>query len=373
MKTKENALGIKDERGKKPNQKLKPYLVLQILMRKTDENHIMSATEIVADLGNLGIEAERRSIYSDIAEINKALYALEQGCTIDEAAEDLENPDFKEEKFIVYKELNRKTKGFCVSRRKYDLLDLRLLAECAYSTRFLTESQSRHLINDVICEYVSDYQRESIIHDAFLTDRTKTENKAILRNLETINYAMRYGTATAPHKPEKIKVVYVKSTMKKEGIRSREKTIVLTPYALMINEGYYYLLAYQGKKIGTWRIDRMKEVTLTGIPRDCDERFSSFNLAEYSRCNFGMTVNTKRVRVSLICADKILDTVLDRLGTNGVYYGWVDEKHFRCDAVVEMSHQFYGWVCGLGEDIKIATAEIAERYAQFLSRVQAMY
>lgn len=58
------------------------------------------------------IDAERRSIYTDIAEINKALYMLDQGCTIDEAEADLSDPDFEEDKVIAYKELGRKEKSF---------------------------------------------------------------------------------------------------------------------------------------------------------------------------------------------------------------------------------------------------------------------
>ena len=50
-------------RGKKPNQKLKPYLVLQFLLRETDENNVKKADEIVAYLNEIGIDAERRSIY----------------------------------------------------------------------------------------------------------------------------------------------------------------------------------------------------------------------------------------------------------------------------------------------------------------------
>ena len=95
--------------GKKPNQKLKPYLVLQILMENTDENHIMSAADIVAALDEMGIYAERRSIYTDIEEINKALYMQDQGCTIQEAAEVLDDPEEgKEARFVAYQELGRK-------------------------------------------------------------------------------------------------------------------------------------------------------------------------------------------------------------------------------------------------------------------------
>ena len=47
--------------GKKFNQKLRPYLVLQILMRETDEDHLMDAFQICDALEELGIDAERRS------------------------------------------------------------------------------------------------------------------------------------------------------------------------------------------------------------------------------------------------------------------------------------------------------------------------
>ncbi len=359
--------------GKRPNQKLKPYLVLQILMEHTDEEHVLCAAEIVDYLDEMGIYAERRSIYTDIDEINKALYMQEQGCTIQEAADYLSKPEYKEEAIIAYKDLSKKERGFYVQRRKFDLLDLRLLAECAYSSRFLTQGQSDHLIDDVICGYASKHQRERIKHDAFLTDRVKTANKAVIRNIDAINAAMRHGNRNNPHEPEKVRIVYEKRIMKEEGIRTSQKTLTISPYHLMINDGYYYLLGYQGKRLGAWRVDRMKEVTPTGEPRDCDEEFAALDLSNYAQCNFGMMVNTKKVRVKLICDKNLLDTMIDRFGTKGVFYNWIDEKHFSCEPIVEMNHQFYGWVCGLGESIKIDTPEIAERYAAFLDRVRGMY
>ena len=49
MKSKEGAktLGTNTS-GKRDHQKLKPYIILQILQRETDENHVMSAVEIDA-------------------------------------------------------------------------------------------------------------------------------------------------------------------------------------------------------------------------------------------------------------------------------------------------------------------------------------
>ena len=67
------------EHGRKQNQKLKPYLVLQYLMRETDENNVRTADDVVAYLDEFyNISAERRSIYEDIKAINSALLALEE-------------------------------------------------------------------------------------------------------------------------------------------------------------------------------------------------------------------------------------------------------------------------------------------------------
>lgn len=67
---------------------MKPYLVLQYLQANTDEAHSVSASEISGYLEEiLGINADRRSIYSDIDEINAVAWMLENDTDIDEAYE----------------------------------------------------------------------------------------------------------------------------------------------------------------------------------------------------------------------------------------------------------------------------------------------
>ena len=62
--------------GKQVNQKLKPYVVLQYLLKYSDENHAKSAADIIGYLENCGISAERRSIYRDIEDINRIMLML---------------------------------------------------------------------------------------------------------------------------------------------------------------------------------------------------------------------------------------------------------------------------------------------------------
>lgn len=340
-------------------------------MKNTDEQHTLSAYDIAAYLSDCGIDAERRSIYRDIDEINKVLYMLENACTIQEAEEVLDDPeDGEEERFIVY---DKSRKGFYVRQRKYDLNDIRLLAECVYATRFIEEKRAQKLI-EVICGLVSQSQAASIQHDVFLTDRVKTTNASLYYHVSTINEAMRHGTRENPHTPEKIHFFYQKHIIRGDGIHTTGKTITVSPFQLMINDGNYYLLAYQGKRLGAYRVDRMKTVTLTGEPRDCEEEFDALDLQDYARRTFGMMLNTKKVRVTLLCKNHLLDTMLDRFGTRKITYMMEDDKHFSFDPEIEHCHQFYGWLCGFGDDVKIVAPDyVAEKYAAFLDKTRAVY
>jgi len=48
------------------NQKLKILYILKILLEQTDENHPLSTNDLIAALKHYDIEAERKSIYTDI-------------------------------------------------------------------------------------------------------------------------------------------------------------------------------------------------------------------------------------------------------------------------------------------------------------------
>ena len=64
--------------GKQTNQKLKPYVVLEYLLKYSDENNTKSAYDIIGYLEGCGISAERRSIYRDIEDINRIMLMLQE-------------------------------------------------------------------------------------------------------------------------------------------------------------------------------------------------------------------------------------------------------------------------------------------------------
>ena len=361
--------------GKKQNQKLKPYLVLQYLLKKTDENHVVSAENIVGYLQETcGIYAERRSIYRDIEEINKAMLVVEEEVDVHMAEDMLAESD--ELKLVVY---DKHRKGFYVRQRHYDLQDIRLLAESVYAAKFLSKGQADRLA-DVVCSFASEYQAEKIRHNAFLTDRVKTSNRAVLNSISTINEAMSKELDGIPHKPEKISFKYLKYSigdMSQQVERKQGKKYVVSPFKLLINDGNYYLLSFddEAQEMRTYRVDRMKGVERTGQPREGDEVFKEIDLKTYTKRVFSM-FGGREERVTILFANNLLDAVVDRFGNDKstVFYARHDDDHFTVTTQVEISNQFYGWVLGFGEDAKILRSEaVVEEFKAYLDKVRELY
>lgn len=362
------------QHGKKPNQKIKPYVVLQYLLRSTDENHVATAMDIVAYLEECAISAERRSIYRDIEEINRVALMLDEDCTIDEAAEMLEHDETDDLKLVVY---DKRQKGFYVRQRKFDLSDIRLLAECVYSAKFISQGQADRLA-EVVCEFVSEHQAEKIRHNAFLTDRVKTNNRQVLSNIATINEAMSRKIDGRPHTPEKISFQYLKysiTDMSKQVERRHGAKYIVSPFQLLINDGNYYLLAFddRSKAMRTYRVDRMKNVSLSGEPRAGEEAFQKIDLKTYTQRVFSMYGGEEKL-VQIRFINPLLDAVVDRFGTKDVQYSRVDDSHFCVSAKVEISDQFFGWLLGFGKKAKlIYPEEVLNSFREFMDKIRDMY
>lgn len=366
--------------GKQPHQKMKPYLVYDYLLQQTDENNVRSAYDIAGYLEEeFGINADRRSIYTDIEEINYVLYALENECSIEDASEQFEEAegteDYASMQTIVY---DKKRKGFYVQQRKYDLNDIRLLAQCVYSARFLTKGQCDRLAKTVT-EFVSEHQRRNISQgNTFLTDRIRTSNKAVLNNISAINEAMRDSAKDSPHIKHKIAFKYLKyniNDVSKQAERRQGKKYIVSPFQLLINDGNYYLLAFndQYQEMRTYRLDRMKEVEELNEPRDGEDEFLALDLDTFTRRTFGM-FGGDRKGITLRFINPLLDTVIDRFGTNGVRYAKLDEGHFRVEVEVEISDQFFGWLLGFGNKVKIMGPDSAiDAFTEYLDKIRSMY
>ena len=363
---------IKEEshHGKQADQKMKPFLVLQFLMKNSDENHTVSAPDIVDYLQNeCEIYAERRSIYRDIEEINKALLMTRDEISIQEASDLLEEDE--EEKFIVY---DKSKKGFYARQRQYDVNDVRMLAECVYSTKSISQSACDRLI-EVLCGLTSDFQAEQIKHDAYLVDRQRVKTN-IQYALSTITEAMSTKIEGVRHTPEQITFKYLYydiSDIQKQ--KERKKTYCVSPFRILINDDYYYLLAFDddANDMRTYRIDRMKGVSRTGKPRNGEKFFHELDMAAFARKHFGM-FSGREEHITLRFTSPLLNAVIDRFGTKEAFYLPSDKDHFTVSVAVDISDNFFSWICQFGNKVKIISpASVVDDFKSYLTNIQKLY
>lgn len=361
----------KDTSGRRPDQKMKPYLVYQYLLKKTDENHFVPASELVEYLQETcGIDAERRSIYKDIDAINRALYIMEN----DIPMEDIDEDDFEETKVIVYDEHK---KGFYVRERHFLASDIRLISECIYSSKYISQDDAERLV-DIMREFVSDYEAEEIHTDALVTNRVRTFNKSTLGNITQINDAMSLSLYGDPHTPEKISFQYLRysiNDLKKQVERRHGARYTVSPYKLIINDGNYYLLAYDdySQDMRTYRVDRMKDIKAIGTPREGKEMFQKIDLQNYMQRTFSM-FNGEKEHVILRFRANLLDTAIERFGRTNTLYAKTDDYHFTVSTDVEISNQFFGWICGFGEAIQImAPSNVKKQFIDYMDGIRRRY
>ncbi len=372
VEKKSNAKIDHENSGKKFDQKMKPYLVYRFLMEETDENNIIGGEDISTYINSLGISAERRSVYKDIDAINKAMLMLDEGISAAEAEELYE--EYPDEGRIA----KVKGKGFYVRQRDFELIDLSLMAQCIYSAKFLSKSEAERLAS-VLSGFVSKHQRDKIFYDAILTDRVKTNNKSVLSNIMTINDAMSKELDGEKHIPEKISFKYLSYSLDDvSSFRERRNggRYVASPYALLINDGNYYLLAYDDYKesIITYRVDRMKDVRLSGEPREGKEAFEQLDMKSYTKRVFSM-FGGEKVLTTIQFTNHLLDTVVDRFGNDKkTILSKVDDSHFKITVPVEVSDQFFGWICGFGKKAVILEPQsVVDKFTTFVDGIRSKY
>lgn len=366
---------IKDNNGsgRKEHQRMKSFLIYMYLMKFTDEKHPASGKDIAEYLNMQGIHAERRSIYKDIKELNIASLILEKDYTFEEAEEMIygteEDKGDEELAIIKYKP----KKGFYVddSRRPITPEDARLLAECVYHARFIPEGAEKRLLKGIFA-FLTRAQRKAIKHNVQLVDRNATRNKETLFNVEVIDEAIKEGKI--------IEFQYLQYTIKSLDKQVERKKgggkYVVSPYALLINEGNYYLLGRDEskKKVMTYRVDRITRINVTDNPREETEEYKAIkNDKGYTKRVFSM-YGGRRENVEIRFINPLLDTVIDRFGTKKVQYRRIDENHFSVNTSVEVSEQFFGWLCGFGKRAKILYPDrVIKEFKEFLEKIQSNY
>ena len=345
--------------GRSYNQRYKALLVFQILLKNTDKDHPLTLKEIKGILEGMGIEADEHSIGRDIKELQR-LYSAEILDDFDEV-EDGERLPYK----IEYDGSGKR--GYKVTKRPCNYNDLQLLVECIHSARFISKKAEKRLLK-TIQEFCSEGQYQDLNNETYFIDKAKTKNDQILLYIREINQAIK--------NQNKIKFKYMKHTLqnREEQIpRRKGELYTISPFFILIDEGNFYLLGYNGKKITTYRIDRMENVIETKEHREGVELYEQTNMKDFTKRVFSMYRGTEK-NVTIRFTNDLIDVVVDRFGEYGAIYIPDDDKHFNVHVNVEVSNMFFSWICGFRKKATITSPpEVVEDFKTFLADINQKY
>ena len=321
--------------------RLRTLYVMRILLEYSDENHLLSSSDIVRRLKEYGVNAERKSIYTDIAILKQ--FGME-----------------------ITTEPNV---GYFVNHRTFELAELKLLVDAVQSSKFITEKSSRKLIKKLE-SLTSKMNGAQLQRQVFIRNRLKSGNTAIFYNVDKIHAAIL--------KNEKVTFRYCEWTVKKQLRVKKDGALYnVSPWALTWDDENYYLVGCieTGDKIEIrhFRVDKMKDLELLdGVERVGKDVFEGFDLATFAKKTFGM-YGGKDYIVTLNCTNRLVGVVIDRFGKD-VPIIPLDDEHFETKVLVSVSPQFFGWVTGVGNGMRITgPREVVEEYCEYMQRLMEQY
>lgn len=333
---------------KTENQKLKLYFLYKIMVKKTDENHGLTMSEILAELADKGIESERKSIYRDFKVFTEAM--------------NVEIVGVKDGNNYYYH----------IGQKQFELAELKLLVDSVQSSKFITEKKSAELIKK-ITDFASVYEAEELKRQVHVQGRIKTMNESIYYNVDEIHNAI--------NKNSQIAFKYMqwatnkKLVPKKNDDGTDTKKYVVSPWALTWDDENYYLIAFDHaeQKIKHYRVDKMDKIQLTGEAREGKAEFKDFDPGRYAKKSFGMfSGQTKRVEIEF--PENMVGVFIDRFGKDILIAKGSEEGLYKTFVEVAVSQQFFGWTFALGPQVKITGPEdVVKEYKKVIKETLKNY
>lgn len=233
---------------------------------------------------------------------------------------------------------------------------------------------------DVLCDFCSENQAKKMKREVYMCDRVKTTQNKTLHTINTIREAMEIQHyPSLYHHGRKISfhyTTYSVTDVHKVIDRHDGKIYTVSPYALVINNGDYYMIAFddETEEIRHYRVDRMRDVQMLEEGRDYRGRAVTVHMKSYVRRTFSM-FSGELQKVEMRFENSLLDAVIDKFGVGfGAEYQQDGDDHFIVTMEVEVSDQFFAWMCGFRKQAEIiAPAKVKNNMKKFLSEIQEKY
>ena len=309
------------------HRKIKILKLLEILRQKTDEQHPMTTNQLIAELADMEIPCDRRTLSQDIATLNEAGYE-------------------------VMSTMVGHEKGYYVGDRRFSIPELKIILDAIHAAAFITDKKSEELIGKV-ADLAGTYRSEVLKRNMVCFNTRKHSNEHIYYTVDVLEEAILTN--------RKVIFRYFDLNEKRERVYRRGgHHYVVEPIALVYNEDNYYLMVYSAKhdNTGTYRIDRMESVEI--IEEAICEKAVALRstMDEHTEQTFKMFAGPVE-DIVLQFPPQFIGPVFDKFGEDTQMMRAGD--NIIASVKVQVSPTFHGWVCQFGGELKVLQAENIER------------
>lgn len=305
--------------------KLRLLYIYQYLLRHSDEDHPVSTPELLKYLKDeYNMDVHRTTLPGDIA--------------------------MMEEAGIHFEIIKSRQNKYYFDDRPFDVSELKLLIDAVSSSKFITEKKSKELIKK-LTSLTSDYNAEKLRRHITVEGRIKSENEKAFYILDRINEAI--------DKNCKVSFQYADYNNRKyKELRHDGEYYVVSPYALVWDGDYYYMIGYCDNRehMRHFRLDRIYRIPNVLEDQEAVPEPKDFKLADYMKKMFRMYGGDEPVKVELQCETFIMNAIVDHFGTK-VLTEEIDDNHFKATVTVSPSPTFYRWVFGWNGAMKIKSPQ----------------
>ena len=313
-------------------RKVKLLKLLELLRKRTDEQHPMTTSEICAAMDELGIPCDRRIIKQDVDNLNDLGYE-------------------------VMVTMVGHEKAYYVEDRSFSLPELKILIDAVHASSFITEKKSEELI-EKLAALAGEHRAEVLKRNMVCFNTRKHSNEKILYTIDTLEEAILTQK----------KIIFLYFDLDENGQRVYRRGghhYVVEPVALVFNEDNYYLTSYSSRHDSTsnYRVERMDAVEIIDEP--CGEKAVALRdeVAAYTEQAFKM-FGGQLEDVALEFDRVLIGVVYDKFGES---VKMIPSGENRCIATVKVriSPVFWGWLFQFaGQMDIISPAKLKEEYRE---------
>lgn len=320
------------------NKKLSILYTLQILKDYSDENNLITQSEIVNKIYNIyGMECERKSIGANIESLIDFGY-----------------------------DIVKTNSGCFLASREFESSEIRFLIDAVFSSKSIDSNHSRSLSNK-LSKFLSLNQRKQYKYIYKADELNRTDNKELFYNIDIINEAIE--------KNKQVQFEYNRFYYKDNN--KKKKPYVVNPYFMINNQGKYFLVCNYDyfDEIGNYKLERIHNIKILDSEIKPITQVKGFeqglDIAKYANENIYMfTTNSVNATIK-IYNDWATAYVDEWFGKNAKFYEKNDKIY--ADITANESSLIY-WCLQYGEAVElIYPADTRNKIKELINEMHKRY